>query len=176
MTNPPKMPNYILADAVISNCGSYRYLLRRMWDQALPPYVLGMLNPSTADADVDDPTITRSVRRAAVLGHGSLVVWNLYAFRATDPMNLRHAPDPVGPENAKWIRTALQECSASQGTAVVGWGGNAVDANAVSAACAIAVQLGINLQCLGITKEGHPKHPLYVSYKTSLQPWPFVCG
>ncbi|MBN9562787.1 MAG: DUF1643 domain-containing protein [Alphaproteobacteria bacterium] len=170
------MPNYLSASAVISTCGSYRYLLRRTWDQTLPSYVLGMLNPSTADAEVDDPTITRSVRRAASLGHGSLVVWNIYAFRATDPAKLRQAHDPVGPDNARWIRTALMECSSGGGTAVVGWGGNAVDTKTVAAACAVAVELGVNLLCLGITKDGHPRHPLYVSYEAVLQPWRFAGG
>jgi hypothetical protein len=168
------MLSYLSSSAVISACSCYRYLLRRTWDDNLPPYVLGMLNPSTADADFDDPTITRSVRRAASLGHGSLIVWNLYAFRATDPAKLRQAPDPVGSDNTNWIRTALQECSTREGNAIVGWGGNAINLNAVAVACRIAEEVGVSLQCLGVTKDGHPKHPLYVSYGTVLQSWRFA--
>ena len=162
--------------AIVSACGTYRYLLRRQWDSGLPPYVLGMLNPSTADADIDDPTIVRSVRRAAALGHGSLVVWNLYAFRATDPAMLRQASDPIGPDNTKWIRAALTECSEASGAAVVGWGGSCVDITTVTNVCSIATALDIKLLCLGVTKGGHPKHPLYVPYETVLQPWRLGSG
>lgn len=130
-----------------------------------------MLNPSTADADIDDPTIARSVRRAACLGYGSLIVWNLYAFRATDPAELWRVPDPVGAENANWIRTALLECCASRGMAVVGWGSNAIDTNVIAVACLIAAELGVSLQCLGLTKNGYPRHPLYVPYSAPLMRW-----
>jgi hypothetical protein len=157
--------------AVISACGLYRYILRRCWDETLPPCVAGMLNPSTADADDDDPTITRVVRRATRLGCGSLVVWNLYAFRATDPAQLGLVADPVGPENRGWICKALGECADSLGTAFVGWGSRCADQSLISDVQTIAAELSVKLFCLGVTKEGHPRHPLYVSYSTDLQPW-----
>jgi hypothetical protein len=166
----PALP-YKSKNAVISACGLYRYVLRRCWDETLPPYVAGMLNPSTADADEDDPTITRVVRRAAGLGCGSLVVWNLYAFRATDPTLLSLVADPVGPENRDWIREALSECADRFGTATVGWGSGCADQKLASDVQAIAAELGVKLHCLGVTKGGHPRHPLYVSYGTALQPW-----
>ena len=71
--------------AVISSCGRFRYELRREWDEILPPFVAGLLNPSIADADIDDPTIIRSFKRAKANGCGSLIVWNLGAGRATNP-------------------------------------------------------------------------------------------
>lgn len=164
-------PIYISKTATISACGLYRYSLRRCWDDTLPPYTAGMLNPSTADADQDDPTITRVVRRAAALGFGSLTVWNLYALRATDPAQLSLVADPVGPENLIWIRKALEECATRSGTATVGWGTGCADQRIISDIQAIAADLGVKLHCLGVTKEGHPRHPLYVSYGTPLQPW-----
>src|SRR6516162_8071848 len=89
--------------AIISDCGLYRYELRRVWDKSLPPYVSGMLNPSTADDKVDDATITRNIRRAQALGYGSLIVWNLGAGRATEPDNWKAMADPIGPENDRHI-------------------------------------------------------------------------
>jgi len=164
-------PLYTSKTAIISSCGLYRYSLRRCWDEALPPFVVGMLNPSSADADIDDPTILRVVRRAGMLGLGSLIVWNLYAYRATDPAHLSLVADPVGPENRRWIRESLKECSDRSGIAIVGWGAGATDQILTADVKSIATQLSVSLHCLGTTKEGHPRHPLYVSYSTPLQPW-----
>jgi hypothetical protein len=165
-------PRYISKAAVISPCTQYRYLLRRSWDNTLPPYVSGMLNPSIANVDIDDPTTTRSVRRAAMLGFGSVVVWNLYAYRATDPSQLRLVADPVGPDNEKWIRHALGECARYSGIAVVGWGSAGPDnPQSILRIHAIAREAGVDLHCLGVTKDGHPRHPLYVSYASIPQLW-----
>jgi hypothetical protein len=174
LANPdPVMPAlcYTSKGAVISACGLYRYILRRCWDETLPPYIAGMLNPSTADADEDDPTITRVVRRAAGLGFGSLVVWNLYAYRACDPAQLSLVADPVGPDNRNWIHKALKECADRSGIAMVGWGSGGTSEKLAADVRSIAAELGVKLHCLGVTKEGHPRHPLYVSYSTVLQPW-----
>jgi hypothetical protein len=164
-------PSLISKNAVMSSCSTYRYLLWREWDAKRPPYVSGMLNPSTADAEQDDPTITRNIRRARALGFGSLIVWNLYAFRATDPSALLSAIDPVGPDNLKWIEQAIRECRSRGGAAVVGWGSHGTDRSVIASVQAVALATGVELQCLGTTKEGHPRHPLYVSYATPLQPW-----
>src|SRR3954454_21911255 len=85
--------------AVFSKCNRYRYRLDRIWDEARPPLAFGMLNPSTADHERNDATIERCERRARALGFGSLIVWNLFAFRSTKPSTLKAQDDPIGPKN-----------------------------------------------------------------------------
>src|SRR5438309_1547537 len=85
--------------ATISNCQQYRYRLSRCWDESLPACMFIMLNPSTADAKVDDRTIKRCMAYARAWGYGKLYVGNLFAFRATKPKNMKAASDPVGPNN-----------------------------------------------------------------------------
>jgi|SRR6185437_11180354 len=150
--------------AIISKCGRYRYELRRVWDDSLAPCVVGMLNPSTADAEFDDPTITRCIRRAEMEGYGSLVVWNLGAGRATDPKVWKSMSDPIGPDNHEHIRRVLTECRERNGLAIVGWGSHGSFRSSDMAAVAVARDVGIALYCLGVTTRGDPKHPLYVSY------------
>ena len=157
--------------AIISPCGRYRYELRREWNDNLPPFVSGMLNPSVADAKIDDPTIVRNLRRAEANGCGSLIVWNLGAGRATDPDDWMAMLDPIGPENDFHIRAILTECRKRKGTAVVGWGGRGSFMGRDKVALKIAAEVGVNFHCLGITKNGQPKHPLYVPHRKSLIEW-----
>src|SRR5262245_19133112 len=86
-------------EALISPCGLYRYWLTRTWDNSLRRVCWVMLNPSTADAEQDDPTIRRCVGFARSWGAGGIIVVNLFAFRASDPKALLRAADPVGPDN-----------------------------------------------------------------------------
>lgn len=157
--------------AVISDCGSYRYLLRRdlgLLSESDTEAVFVMLNPSTADASVDDPTIRRCMGFARSWGHAGLIVINLYAFRSTDPKALRkHPGDVVGPENDEWIRKVLEERS----SAICAWGNNA-DRERVDRFLEIANSVGATLSCLDTTKQGQPKHPLYLSKTASLRPFP----
>lgn len=95
------------SDAVISDDGLYRYLLERHWDDTTSSCTFVMLNPSTADALVDDPTIRRCVGFAKSFGCGSLRVVNLYAYRATKPAELWTVDDPVGPANGSYWFSAL---------------------------------------------------------------------
>ncbi|MBR1088768.1 DUF1643 domain-containing protein [Bradyrhizobium manausense] len=157
--------------AIISACGTYRYELRRIWNDSKPPCVLGMLNPSTADAEIDDPTITRCVRRAAASGFGSLIVWNLGAGRATDPKVWKQMRDPIGPQNSMHIRRILVECRERKGLALVGWGAHGSHMGCAEIAIAIANEVGVILHCLGVTKDGQPKHPLYVGYSEQPVRW-----
>jgi hypothetical protein len=157
--------------AVISDDGRYRYELRRAWDISAPPFVLGMLNPSTADAEIDDPTIIRGMSRAQRLGCGSLIVWNLGAGRATDPADWKAMPDPIGPENWSWVRNALEECEARSGTAVVAWGAHGSFLDLDKRALAIAEAVGVTLHCLGRTAAGQPRHPLYIRNDQPLEPY-----
>jgi len=134
---------FVRKSAIISDCGLYRYELRRIWDDARPPYVSGMLNPSKANAEIDDPTIIRNCRRAEAMGCGSLIVWNLGAGRATDPDDWKAMADPIGPENDAHIRRLLIECRERNGIATVGWGTQGSFMDRAQAVKKIAAKVGI---------------------------------
>jgi hypothetical protein len=154
-------------DAVISECGRYRYLLRRAWDHEKPRALVVMLNPSTADATVDDPTI-RSVTRLLQPDWGSFEVANLFAWRARDPRELWKAKDPVGPQNAQSIASAMRRCE----VVICAWGAHpAAIAKAEPFIRAIKT-FNLPICCLGKTQSGAPRHPLYIKTGTSLQVYP----
>jgi hypothetical protein len=168
------MSLFVQTSAVISKCGIYRYELRRIWDDSRPPYVSGMLNPSTADDKINDQTIVRNIRRAEEHGCGSLIVWNLGAGRATDPEVWKAMADPIGPDNDAHIERILTECRTRGGVAVVGWGNDGSFMGRDKVAVRIAAKVGVALHCVAINKGGQPKHPLYAGYATPLIPW--RCG
>jgi hypothetical protein len=144
--------------ARISPCGLYRYRLTREWsDTPLLPFV--MLNPSTADADDDDPTIRRCMAFARREGAGGIVVGNQFAFRSTDPEALRTAADPFGPDNERALFEIAEEASVSGMPIVCAWGAHGGHNNHH---IVILQRAGARLVCLGMTKDGHPRHPLYV--------------
>lgn len=146
-------------DALISDCGQFRYSLTRVWDNALPRVVFVMLNPSTADALVDDATIRRCIAFAKVLGFGSLQVVNLFAYRATDPRDLKAAGYPVGEVNDDWI---IQACSEAD-TVVCAWGANARGmTRADEVLQLIRMWAWRSPVALSVTADGIPKHPLYL--------------
>ena len=101
---------FLERDAVISGCGMYRYLLRRTWDHNRLRTLYVMLNPSTADAEIDDPTIRSCTRLCRYWGHGSFEVVNLFGWRATNPKELATANDPIGPDNDQCIAAAIRRC------------------------------------------------------------------
>lgn len=138
--------------AVLSDCGLYRYRLTRRW-AAGSTCCFVMLNPSTADAMQDDPTIRRCINFARAWGHGALVVVNLYAFRATDPMDLQRAEDPSGPDNAMYVERE----TARAGQVVVAWG-----AHPWARATIAATLVHRPAFALALNGDGSPKHPLYV--------------
>ena len=151
--------------AEFSPCRLFRYCLTRRWGDG-PTIVFVGLNPSTADEHQLDPTITRCVRRADKLGFGRLVMTNLFAFRATDPtdMQKRHRAglDVIGPDNDAAI---LREVRAAACT-VCAWGNHGT----LGGRDRDVLRLlgGIKLHCLGKSKGGHPKHPLYLPYSREL--------
>jgi hypothetical protein len=151
------------SDAVLSPCRLYRYTLTRVWEPALPVTCWVMLNPSTADAGTDDPTIRRCVNFSHGWGHGGIVVVNLYALRATDPRELLKVADPVGPENDQ----AIEDACAGNFT-VVAWGAKA-KRDRVKRVKGLLFDTALDVGCLGLTKEGHPRHPLYVPAAQALQ-------
>ena len=153
------------SSAVISECGRYRYRLDRRWADG-PAMGFIMLNPSTADADKDDPTIRRCIRFAKREGCGALVVVNLFPFRATKPADLwaTRYPDRFGPDSDKHLQAALREID---GPLVAAWG---ADGNASEAVDLWRIYQGKRLLCLGKTKDGSPRHPLYVKGDAPLVP------
>ncbi len=156
-------------NAIISDCGKYRYMLRRdlLTIRDADPAVFVMLNPSIADATEDDPTIRRCMGFATSWGCDELIVVNLYALRATNPKELWKAHDPFGPENHTMLRDTLRRYK----KAVCAWGANAKP-EAVKQFQERAEFEGASLYCLGVTKAGAPRHPLYLKRDTPLQPWP----
>ena len=149
--------------AEISACGKYRYALRRLWDTQLPTVLFIGLNPSTADASLDDPTLRRCIKFAETWGYGGVVIGNLFAFRAKDPRALRNAPDPIGPANDQRLVQLRQEA----GMAVAAWG----HLGTLNGRGSIVAAMLSNLYCLGQTKTGAPRHPLYVRGSAELQEW-----
>jgi hypothetical protein len=152
-------------DAVISDCQKYRYLLRRAWDHEKPRALFVMLNPSTADAAVDDPTIRSCIRLTTELGYGSFEVVNLFAWRATDPKDLGRYAETRGPDNDMHIAGAIQRAD----KIICAWGANGyayIPGNVVIAAIKAN---GLQAWCLGKTKDGAPKHPLYIKSGTALE-------
>lgn len=145
--------------AEISECGTYRYTLHRQLKQGIrwvKPALFIMLNPSTADAVQDDPTIRRCIGFAEREGCTSLTVVNLFALRATDPRELSKHADPVGPLNDQRIEEMIDEHSL--GIVVAAWGSHPM---ARKRGKDVVAKFG-PFKCLGITKGGSPKHPLYI--------------
>jgi len=151
--------------ADISEDGLYRYRLGRRWDTTLPECVFIMLNPSTANAAQDDPTIRRCMRFARDLGCGSLLVGNLYAFRATDPRDLFRSAEPTG--GAK-NDAALSELMGHGEHVIAAWGNHGKLARVTEVA---NLPGATRLKALGTTKSGAPRHPLYVPASTTLMEW-----
>lgn len=173
--------------AVISDCGKYRYALYRnlvpeheanqlwleddqvneeTWGQVNETCLFVMLNPSTADATEDDPTIRRCRAFATLWGFGRIAVANVFAYRATDPRELGRCDDPVGPENDNWICQLANESAWS----VAAWGSSYVDPVRMAEVC-FMLDHNTPFVCLGTTKEGHPRHPLYVPGDTAPVPY-----
>lgn len=150
--------------ADVDASGRYRYLLWRR-TSLLHPFVLWvMFNPSTADADQDDPTIRRCAGFTGLAGYGSFEVVNLFAWRATDWRLLKGAPDPVGPKN----NAVIAERAAAAELIVLAWGdpGGHVSWQASDRAKAVVALLKPwrdRWRCLGLTKNyDQPRHPLFV--------------
>jgi hypothetical protein len=154
----------IRSGAVLSVCGAYRYRLTRVWDANLAWVGFVMLNPSTADADVDDPTIRRCMGYARAWGFGGLAVANVCGLRATDPKALLANPDPRGPENDEALRWLALSCS----RVVVAWGTFVERLRGRPHARALSVLRETRgtgcepMMALRVTKGGHPSHPLYL--------------
>lgn len=154
--------------ALLSDDGRYRYRLWRLWDDLAPVMTWVMLNPSTADADVDDPTIRKCIGFAKAHHYGGIIVVNLFAWRATDPKELPTVADPVGPDNDRHI---LWACTAPLLLSVVaGWGSNkfAAKQRAGRVKMLIQSQARRDIKCFRRSESGHPWHPLYLPYSSPM--------
>lgn len=155
MRQPRLFSGLVFSGAEFSPCLKYRYELTRFWDGSNRHAAFVMLNPSTADANEDDPTIRKCVGFARRWGYGGIRVYNVYALRATDPNELKRSDNPIGPDNDSWIRRA-----ASNEIVVAAWGTFRVHPD--RAQHVLGLLNGASVHCLRVTKEGRPQHPLYL--------------
>lgn len=157
----------VRGDARFSADGRYRYTLTRVWDPQTPLVAWIGLNPSTADATRNDPTVRRVIDFSRRWGYGGCVMLNLFAYRSTDPRALLTAVAPIGPDNPRTLREE------TAGRAVVAaWGASVPDAwrlheahvaGWLRATCAVYI--------LGRTASGAPRHPLYCAASTEPVRW-----
>lgn len=154
---------FIQRDAAVSDCGRYRWSLSRAWDRdPLKPWVGWiMLNPSTADANVDDPTIRRCMGFSRGWGYAGMTVMNLFTLRATDPAELLAAWQPNGPpEHQRRIDQMLVDLPGVCRLVIAAWGCDGSHRGRDREVFDLFASRGLKLMCLGMTKNGHPKHPL----------------
>lgn len=143
------------------NCGAvfspdrvYRYSLWRFWEKDKGYAAFICLNPSTADEFKNDPTVRRGINYAKDWGYGGLIMLDLFAYRATDPKKLYSIDDPIGPDNDFHLRSA----SSKAGITIVGWGTHGGYLGRDKA----VIEMLNDPQCLSLTKNGFPGHPLYL--------------
>lgn len=153
--------------AVYSDCERYRYSLRREWDITLPRVMFVMLNPSTATEIQNDPTVERCEKRARHLKFGAFLVTNIFAWRATDPRDMKLATDPVGPDNSD----VLADGAAWANQIIAAWGVHGAHLERGSTVAAQLRTAAVPLFHLGLSKHGHPRHPLYLPYAQQPQLW-----
>ena len=153
--------------AVYSDCERYRYELTRIWDPAGQKALFVMLNPSTATEVQNDPTVERCERRARALGFGAFRVTNIFAWRETDPKKMRAAGDPVGPDND----AAIRDGAIWADRVICAWGTHGAHLGRGPEVEALLRRTGLPLYHLGLTKAGHPKHPLYIGYANQPVHW-----
>lgn len=153
--------------AVLSDDGLYRYRLGRRWADG-PTMVFVMLNPSTADALVADPTIRKCIGFARRDGAGAIDVVNLWAYRSPLPADLATVDDPIGPENNRHLAEAAAEARASGSKVVGGWGGRPTGITSAAYFARIdqvKAVMGPPIFALDVTSAGQPWHPCYLGYE-----------
>lgn len=156
--------NFMNRGAQFSPCRTWRYALWRTWSDGDGHVMFIGLNPSTADETNDDPTVRRCIGFARAWGYGGIYMLNLFAFRATDPRSMKAAPAPIGPENNRFLRMYYEEA----GIAIAAWGAH----GAFMRRDELVALLLPQLHCLGTTKDGHPRHPLYL--RSTERPVPYA--
>jgi len=149
--------------ARFSDCRTYRYTLEREWNSERPICVFILLNPSIADAFVDDPTNRRGMGFARKWKCGMCIFVNLFAFRTPNPKEMKSVADPVGPDNNEWIK----HWARSANILVAAWGTHGTHLGRDRQV--LSLLTGYKIMCLGKTKHGHPRHPLYLRSDTELE-------
>ena len=152
--------------AVFDETGAYRYRLSRTRSDGAGVVTFVMLNPSTADAEVNDPTIRRCIGFAWDWGYRALTVVNLFAYRATTPKELRRAKNPVGPANDEHLLAAVDAAEA----VVAAWGVHGALHGRDREVMDLLAKRA-ELTCLGVTKGGLPRHPLYMPKRARPTPY-----
>ena len=150
--------------ATLSRCDTYRYTLWRTWGERVSRLIaFVMLNPSTANASDDDPTIRKCIGFAKQLGFDGLWVFNLFAYRCTDPSMLpEDAAVAIGPDNNTWLHSID---NTRFGSVIAAWGVKGTRWNRDRDVLQMLTRRH-EVQCLRKTKSGHPEHPLYIPYST----------
>jgi hypothetical protein len=158
---------FTMSSAVFSPDRVYRYRLSRIWDRSVRPAVFIMLNPSTADEITDDATIRRCKGYAHAWHYGGIVVVNLFAYRATDPAELKKADNPIGgPDNDRHIIEACEDSA----IVVCAWGVHGTYKARDEDVLRMLFSLNLTPHYLQLSGNGSPRHPLYLS--ASLKPQP----
>ena len=160
----------MIKSANISACQKHRFELKRVWDESLPQFVVIGLNPSTADATEDDPTIRRCIGFAKREGCGSLIMLNLFSYRATNPKELKGktlGELTMGRNNDVHVKSIIPHLHNSA-KVVCAWGthGGLLDQDKE-----FFKMLRWQLYAFGFTKDGFPKHPLYLPLDCKLEHW-----
>jgi hypothetical protein len=161
------LDNHLEGGAIFSTCETYRYVLWRIWDLALPIWLFGMLNPSNATHDEPDNTVDKQIERARRKNAGGIVVVNSGAVREQDRHKAIKHSDPIGPDNIYWIREAIplaQVHILAHGADAVKFGGDLIFREAFREIPTVALK---------VTKNGWPAHPLYLKYNLPLIPFQY---
>jgi len=144
---------FLNAGAQLDHDRRYRYALWRIWDNSKPKVLFIGLNPSTADESATDRTLDKCIHFAAAWGYGGVYMANLFAYRATEPEDMKRASDPIGKDNDRWINHCAHECE----LIIAAWGNHGLFMDR-----AVDIKRQFNhLYCLKINKSGQPAHPLY---------------
>ena len=159
--------------AVISPCGQYRYELVRELAESGPTIGWCLHNPSTADAELDDPTSRRGIAFSRAWGARRMIFVNLWAFRSMEKAGIWRTLDPVGPDNDAHIARVARECHDTGGFMVLGWGKTEKRARRrLERVEQIIHATGCEVRCLRTTKDGAPEHPLYIPASATPKPYP----
>ena len=150
--------------ASYSPCKTYRYSLTRTWSSGNPKLLYLLLNPSTATETKNDPTVVRCQIRAYKLGYQSFRVCNLFAFRSTSPSTLKDCVDPIGPLNDQVIKRSITWAD----KIICAWGANGALLDRDTEIKSVLKKMGKEYLHLGLTKDNHPMHPLYVPYSRKI--------
>ncbi len=169
------MNDGIIREAMISKDGAYRYTLRRIWGDREKFVTWVMLNPSTADAEKDDPTIRRCIDYSKTWGYGALTVVNLFPLRTPEPKVLLAAlKDAPEPDDVRRINTGVLESETvfnNPGLVICAWGVNGGFRNRAKQTVGHLIEMGAQLSTLKLTEDRHPSHPLYLPKTLKPTPW-----